>query len=156
MSPKLFLQRAVDPGLALLPSYMTCDCSRVILMSIAGQETNWAARIQSGGGPAHGYWQFQIEGVNEVIEKQGPLANAVLKTLDIPITEAYAAVQYNDLVACVFARLLLWNDPAALPAWGDLAGSFGYYNRNWRPGKPDQTRWGPAYSSSMNAIQALR
>lgn len=151
MSPRLFLQRVVEPGLALLPGYMVSAQARVALMAIAGQESNWAARAQTNG-PARGYWQFEPAGADAVLKTQALLALAVLATLDIPASQVMPAIQYNDAVACVFARLLLWGDPAALPAIGDASGCWGYYTRNWRPGKPDETRWGPAYSMACSTV----
>ncbi len=156
MSPRLFLLRVIEPGLALLPTYMVCNQSRVALMAIAGQESNWAARQQVGG-PAVGYWQFEESGITEVIAKQGHLVQVVLGTLDIPILDlpvpaAHAAIQYNDPLACAFARLLLWSDPEPLPAIGDTATCWQYYERLWRPGKPDVTRWAPAYAMAVSTV----
>jgi hypothetical protein len=155
LSPRLFLLRCIEPGLSLLPGYMVCDQSRVQLMSIAGVETNWAARaqkVEDGPPPALGYWQFQADGVAGVLEAQRSLMTAVCATLDIPPTSIWSAIQYNDPLACVVARLLLWSDREALPAIGDANGGFDYYVRNWRPGKPDKTRWGPAYSTACSTV----
>jgi hypothetical protein len=152
MSPKLFLLRAVEPGLSLLPGYMVSDTARVLLMAIAGQESNWEARAQSNDGPALGYWQFQIEAVNQVISAQFPLASAVLTTLNVKVVEAHAALQYNDPLACAFARLLLWDDPAPLPAIGSELALWTYYLRVWKPGKPDITRWSGAYAAAISTL----
>ena len=153
MSPRNFLLRCVEPGLALLPAYMTSDMARVLLMAIAGQESGWSARAQVGG-PALGYWQFEQAGVDGVMSVTASLAAAVLSTLDLLRPNAYAALEYNDPLACAFARLLLWSDAAPLPAIGDAAGGWDYYVRNWRPGKPDQTRWGPAYATAVQTVGA--
>ena len=154
MSPRLFFLRCVEPGLALLPGYMVSDQARVALMAIAGQESNWAARTQGNDGPARGYWQFEPAGVAGVSNdtRTGPLLAATLSTLDLVGSSPYTVIQYNDPLACVVARLLLWSDPAALPAIGDANGCFDYYVRNWKPGKPDQTRWGPAYATACSTV----
>jgi hypothetical protein len=154
LSPRNFLLRVVEPGLSLLPGYMVNDQARVALMAIAGQESNWSARTQGNDGPARGYWQFEPAGVAGVAthpNTMGLLA-ATLSTLDLAGTSAYAAIQYNDPLACVIARLLLWSDPAALPAVEDASGCWDYYVRNWRPGKPDETRWTAAYATACSAV----
>ena len=154
MSPLNFFVRAVQPGLSLLPGYMVTDQARVALMAIAGQESNWSARTQGNDGPARGYWQFEPAGVAGVATNPstaGVLAS-VLATLDLAGTSAYAAIQYNDPLACVIARLLLWSDPEALPAVGDASTCWAYYVRNWRPGKPDETRWTAAYATACSTV----
>ena len=156
MSPRLFLLRVVEPGLQLLPGYMVSDAARVMLMAIAGQETNWSARIQANDGPARGYWQFEPGGVAAVLNdpRAAPIVATAAATMDLAGFPAYTVIQYNDQMACVFARLLLWSDAAPLPAIGDANGSWNYYSRCWRPGKPDDTRWGPAYSMACSTVSA--
>ena len=156
MSPRNFLLRVVEPGLSLLPGYMVADQARVALMAIAGQESNWAARTQGNDGPARGYWQFEPAGVAGVATHPNTigLLAATLSTLDLAGTSAYAAIQYNDPLACVIARLLLWSDPEPLPAVGDASTCFDYYVRNWKPGKPDETRWGAAYATACATVAA--
>jgi hypothetical protein len=155
----LFRLLCVEPGLILLPDYMTTNEARVLLLAIAGQESNWAARAQvmiDGSEPAAlGYWQFQQDGVAGVATGvvSGPLLQSVTAILNIQ-TDVWAALQYNDPLACVVARLCLWNDPLRLPAVGDAAGAWAYYARNWRPGKPDQTRWGTAYATAVAIVEA--
>ena len=153
MSPRLFLLRAVEPGLALLPGYMISDSARVMLMAIAGQESNWANRAQVGG-PARGYWQFEQAAVEAVLSQTSSLAQAVLDTCNIPITDAMTAIQYNDPLACAFARLLLWFDPAPLPMIGNVTAGFDYYQRCWRPGKPDAARWRTIYPTAASTCTA--
>lgn len=155
MSPRLFLLRVVEPGLSLLPGYMVSDQARVALMAIAGQETNWAARTQIGG-PARGYWQFEPNGVNAVSAhpKTIGLVASVLSTLDLIGAPIYTVIQYNDPLACVMARLLLWADPDALPSTEDADGCFEYYVRNWKPGKPDDSRWGDIYATACSTVAA--
>jgi hypothetical protein len=131
---------------------MTSTEARLMLMAIAGQETNWDARCQSGGGPALSYWQFEPIGCQGVMETEPTLARAVLETSDIPETEAHASLQYHDAAACAFARLLLWSDPAELPLIGDEDGAWDFYLRCWRPGKPDRDRWTPAYDTATTIV----
>jgi hypothetical protein len=154
MSPRNFMLRVIEPGLALVPGYMACDQSRVLLMAIAGQESNWSARAQSGDGGALGYWQFQQDGVAGVLDgvASGAVLRSIIATLDVPQTSVWSALQYNDPLACAVARLCLWNDPAALPAIGEIDGAWDYYVRNWRPGKPDRSRWDAAYATALSGL----
>jgi hypothetical protein len=155
MSPKLFLQRAIEPGLSLLPGYMVSDAARVALLAIAGVETNWSKRAQvvsEGPPPAVSYWQFQSNGLAGVMTAHGSLLSAACATLDIPPAEAWQAIRYNDALACAAARLLLWSDPEALPEVGDVTACWNYYLHNWRPGKPDETRWKPVYTTACNTV----
>lgn len=156
MSPLNFLLRVVEPGLSLLPGYMVSDQARIALMAIAGQESGWSARAQGNDGPARGYWQFEPAGVAAVAahpNTMGLLAS-VLSTLDLVGPSPYSVIQYNDPLACVIARLLLWSDPEALPAIDDADGCWGYYVRNWKPGKPDDTRWSAAYATACSTVAA--
>jgi len=153
MSPRLFLSRCVEPGLLLLPGYMVSDAARVMLLAIAGQECNLQHRAQLGGS-ARGYWQFEQGGVDAVLRVLPVLAQMVLDTLDIASGEALLAIKFNDPLACAFARLLLWADPAPLPAVGNELAAWTYYLRNWKPGKPDITRWGTAYATAVSTVQA--
>ena len=69
------------------------------------------------------------------------------------------ALVYNDSLAFAVARLLLWTDPAALPAVGDADAALAYYARNWRPqwwerGMPEPGRWAGSYAEAMDAVAA--
>ena len=157
MSPRNFLVRAIEPGLALVPGYMVSDAARVLLMAIAGQEMGLSQRAQivaSGPPPGLGYWSFQADGTADVMQRQPSLMAAICATLDVPTTSVWTALQYNDALACAVARLCLWTDPAPLPAIGDQAGGWNYYLTNWRPGRPDQSRWGAAYGVAQATVAA--
>ena len=154
MSPRNFLVRAIEPGLALVPGYMVSDAARVLLMAIAGQESGLSARAQVDGS-ALGYWQFEQSGLADVRMRAPSVMESVCSTLDIPdSTGIWAALQWNDALACVVARLCLWLDPAPLPVIGDASGAWDYYVRNWRPGKPGTDRWASAYTTAVAAVGA--
>lgn len=152
MAPRLFLLHVIEPGLALLPSYMTSNQSRVQLLSIASQESSLRFRHQLGGGTAVGYWQFQQDGVAGVLQALPSLAQSVLDACDVSVAEAYNAIQYHDPIACAFARLLLWSDPTPLPAIGNSSGAYSCYCKNWRPGRPDETRWHADYATACSTV----
>lgn len=137
------------------------DRARLLLLAIAGQESGWSARIQSGNGPAHGFWQFERGG-----GVTGVLASPSTRTMALKACNAAVpgltftgdvwnllATPPGDHLAVAFARLLLWSDPARLPAQGDVAEAWDVYYRNWRPGKPDQDRFTDRYDGAMKAMK---
>lgn len=157
MKPDLFLSAIVDPTLKWLASSLKIpvnDQARVLVMTIAGQESAWKYRRQIGG-PARSFWQFERHGgVAEVFQKQPDKLSAVCAVAEIPFDPdtVYEAMAWNDLLACSMARLLLWGDPAPLPALGDKEGAWDTYILNWRPGAPHHDTWSGLYDQSVAAI----
>lgn len=94
-------------------------------------------------GPATGFWQFEKNGgVAGVMGHHltADIARQVATAAGVPwdrdaIWRALAT-EAGDQLAAAFARLLLYTDPAALPAAAEAAEeeAFSYYLRNWRPG----------------------
>ena len=123
-----------------------------MLLSIQGQETDFRARLQSGG-PARGLWQFERLGVLGVYQHPtaGPILRAVADELLIErtIPAIHDAIHHQDHLACALARLLLWTDPKPLPSL--MGDGWAYYLRNWRPGKPHPDAW----ASNWNRASAL-
>jgi hypothetical protein len=161
MTPTEFDQHVIAPGFALLPARLTSAPARALLIAIAGQESGWSARTQAGGGPAHSYFQCERAGgvAGCFSGAARPTLAAVCKTLDIAfnVDTIYAAIVWNDALACVLARLILWCDPAPLPAIPAREGeAWAYYERTWRPGKPDRTRWPGAYAAGIQVVSEAR
>lgn len=171
MTPEAFYSRIVEPTLQYMagsPSIAipVTDAARVLVMTIAGQESRWENRRQIGIGQYHpqsigarGYWQFESTwggpvALNDVMQKTPVQLATVCKMLEIPTDELtlYEACAWNDTLACAMARLLLWVDPAPLPAVGDKEGAWQYYLRNWRPGAPHRSTWDGLYDQSLAAI----
>lgn len=124
-----------------------------MLLAIALQESRIQHRVQVGG-PAHGYWQFESGGgVKGVLAhpSSSQLARSICYELNYNADQPtiYAKITDNDLLACVFARLLLFTDPKPLPSLGDQNGAWEYYRRNWRPGKPHPQTWPGRYAEAM-------
>lgn len=167
MTPSEFLSTILDPGLVwcgavehwTIPSD---DRARVLMLAIAGQEGGWKYRVQQGNGPAHGFWQFErAGGVAGVLNNHATagMANAACEAAGLlvpsPATAwGLMASEKGDNLAVAFARLLLWSDPAPLPALGEQDACWSYYERNWRPGKPGPDRWPANYQAAMTAVQS--
>ncbi|KAF1008981.1 MAG: hypothetical protein GAK28_00613 [Luteibacter sp.] len=142
ISPADALAKIIDPTSALLPGVPWDDRVAVAILAIGLQEGGKDGQIayrQQISGPARGPWMFeQGGGVHGVMTHQATakLAGQLLARRGVPKTErsAYLALAGDDLLACGFARLLLYSDPAPLPNLGYAEGMWNYYLRNWRPG----------------------
>ena len=152
------LGRVVLPAAyGLLPNVMNTRAATVLLLAIALQESKCEHRRQVNG-PARGFWQFEHGGgvFGVMVHKDSAAIMAgVLKTLRYTpddSREAYAAIEHNDTLAAVFARLLLWTDPAPLPSVGEADRSWDYYRRNWRPGRPHEENWRNNYAEAMAVL----
>jgi len=160
-----FLRTILDPGLAVLahalpPTDRAAWRSpqlRVLLLAIAGQETEWTHRRQIGSDAARGFWQFQrADGLRMVLNRPSTAyrASAVIRLLSLPHDEAtlFEAIAWNDALAVVCARLLLWTDAAAIPSIADEHGAWLYYLRLWRPGKPRPDDWKLRHNLAAAAV----
>lgn len=153
------LRAVIEPGLALLPSRMDSDPARVMLLAIGLQESRLTYRRQIGG-PARGLWQFERGGgVVGVLRHKASadLADSVCAERGVEPTpeRVYAALEFDDLLACAFARLLLWTDSRPLPAMNaNPEAAWQYYIRNWRPGKPHRQTWDRFHAEAVDAVRA--
>lgn len=153
MNLKQIHQSAIVPALALLPARMNSKEALVMLYAIGLQESKFEHRRQMGNGPARGFWQFERNGgVAGVLRHKSSQIHALAACKSRGLTDlkeselikghtpnsiverAYHALERDDVLAAVFARLLLWTDPKALPALGDVDRAFNLYIRTWRPG----------------------
>ena len=160
MTPNLFAEIALAPALRLLPPVMDTPAARAQLLATALQESRLDHRRQVGG-PAHGYFQFEKGGgVRGVLTHASTYQQArqICVLLDVDQTgdlenEVYEAVVYNDILACVFARLLLWTLPSSLPARGAAPEGWNQYVAAWRPGKPHRSTWDIYFHSAWEIVE---
>lgn len=164
MDPGTFLTDIIDDGLAFVAGLggpQPSDDARRLMLCIALQESgpNLEARYQNSPsaspGPARGWWQFeQGGGVAGVLQHAASRTMAAEACAGVTVVAQAAAVwraiEGNDLLACTFARLLLWTDPRPLPAAEEPA--WEYYLRNWRPGKPHRAAWGPNWRTASETV----
>lgn len=156
MTPKLFLDVAVTPALALLPEAMRSAEAKSLILSICLHESSLRHRRQRNG-PARGYGQFEPgphAAIQEVLtnQKTAAHAEALCARIDIqPTWEAvYDAIEYHDLLMAGMARLLLWTIPRPLPKEAEADEAYRQYLEAWKPGRrrPDdwpadhRTAWG--------------
>lgn len=153
-----FDQKILTPALALLPAKMDTPQARVMLITIALQESRLNARTQMGNGPARGLLQFEkgggVKGVMTHSAVKGLTAH-VCAVRGVPF-EPYAiwtALATDDVFAAALARLLLWTDPGPLPARDDPdAGWKLYAVRVWRPGKPHPETWRGYWDNAVQSV----
>lgn len=136
---------------ALLPPRMDTPAARAMVIAIALQESRFEERRQllDDGkiGAARGLWQFELGGgITGVLSHPATRAHVrrVLEELRYhdPSPEAcYAAVEHNDVLAAVFARLNLWWLPGRLPHVDEPNKGWAQYLDAWRPGKPREHTW---------------
>lgn len=145
ITPADLLHRVVRPTLAALARDHriphTAAAERV-LIAYAGQEGGWRWRRQvladGTGGPASGRWQFERGGgVRGVMTHTASRAVAQAEVAKRGIVwddhAVWRALEHDDGLACVFARLLLWTDPQPVPD-NEAAAWAAYAERLWRPG----------------------
>jgi hypothetical protein len=147
--------QTITEALGLLPTAMSSPQAAVLLGAIGAQESEWIYRQQIGG-PAHSFWMFEENGIRAVMTHPSSHDYAAdLCThfgLAFSVESVYTEMLTNDLLACAFARLLLWDDVHTLPALGDVQGSWQYYLENWRPGRPRPLDWPANYQAAWEAF----
>jgi len=142
----------INPAALLLPASMDSSRARVMLIAIALQESRFTHRLQIMG-PARGFWQFERAGgtlgvLQHAASKKHAFEACAVRSC-LPNSRAvYMQIATDDLLACCFARLLLYTDPRPLPQIGDIEGSWQYYLNNWRPGKPHRRTWNELYDEA--------
>lgn len=147
----------IPAALALLPPTMTSPEAQAMLLAIGFQESRFATRRQIGG-PARGFWQFELAGgvagvLTHPVTK--PTIDHVLDELRYPpaASACYDAIEHNDVLAAIFARLLLYTAPARLPGPYDADRAWRIYEDTWRPGKPHHESWVNSYARAWALVE---
>ncbi|MDM1697082.1 hypothetical protein HX099_10495 [Thiopseudomonas alkaliphila] len=153
---KNVIQTAIEPALALLPARMKSKKAVVMMLAIGLQESRFIHRRQIKG-PARGLWQFEsgggVRGVLNFHTTAHLAKNIALERIGTADRAAiYNALEHDDVLAAVFARLLLWTDPRSLPVLGDVQAAWDLYLRTWRPGKPHRHTWDALYQQALKAV----
>lgn len=133
-------------ALSLLPPRMDTPAARRMILAIGLQESRFEHRRQISG-PARGFLQFERSGVLGVIRHPATwphLRSAVVALQYEPEMAGddiglHAAIEHNDVLACVIARLNLWWLPQPLATTQD--DGWEQYRAAWRPGKPHPESW---------------
>lgn len=172
MTTLAYLRDAVIPAAALLlPELMRSSQATAMLLAIALQESG-ALHRQQVHGPARGFWQFELNGIISVclhpatqphlmpalatlrypFDVKTPEGGMDLNALKATVNALHQAVEHNDVLACIFARLNLWwlRDP--LPERCHPDDGYRQYLDSWRPGKPKEKTWAANFQTAWDAI----
>lgn len=141
----------IEPALAWLPPKMTSPEAKVMLLATGLQESRFIHRWQvlndpDVKGPARSFWQMERNGgVNGVLTHPAvrDLAAAACARQGVPAEKmaVWLAIENDDFLAAVFARLLYWTAPGALPRVTQTDAAWALYLGTWRPGKPKPDTW---------------
>lgn len=163
MSPRDLASLVIRPTLAWMSDIsgerFDAPEAEQLLLAIALQESSCMHRTQLIG-PAHGFWQFDSSLTVKIVSEH----KATQKTLRTFVgrlsyafgdhAEIFEAIKDNDILACVFARELLYTDPKPLPTTTDAGSGWDYYYRNWRPGKPRPNDWADNWMDAKQVLTA--
>jgi len=157
----LILRYTLPAAYALLPPAMASREASALLLAIGLQESGFLTRRQRLGGPARGFWQFERGGgVHGVLTHpavafhiEAACSALVYRTPSgIREHELHAAIEHNDVLACVFARLLLWTLPDPLPGRDASGLGWAMYLSAWRPGRPHSDTWPAHYAEAWARV----
>lgn len=153
------LNIVIVPGLKLLHPNMDSRPARAMLLTIGQQEGDrFTARRQYQDGPARSFYQFErgggVAGVLQHRATKNIISNVLdrLQYNDHSPEYCHAAIEHNDALATVFARLLLYTLPAELPERGEHMYSWSQYLSAWRPGHPRRDKWDEYYDLAWAAV----
>lgn len=150
----------------LPPAMMKSPRAWAMLLAIGLQESKFLDRRQVVDkakmtfGPARGFWQFERAGGTAGVlhhPKTRDVAIGVLRELRYPNIhsprDAHYVLHDNDLLACCFARLLLWTVPGALPTRDNPLDGWRQYLEGWRPGAPHPRSWDGYYREAWDRVE---
>lgn len=164
MSPLRLLNLAIVPALAELARCGIPDTldARRFLLAIALQESGLVHRRQvtAGGtesGPAVSFWQFeQGGGCKGVLThyRVAPTMRTLCADFNVQPTPAglWEAMRYQDIVAAIAARLLLYTLPSKLATTAEAG--WAQYLAAWRPGKPHPQTWASNWEQATTTVGA--
>lgn len=164
MTPELFLSTGIVPALAYLRGHGIPDtlAARRIILTICMQESGIRHRRQVGSdgtesGPAASYAQFEKSGGCKGVLTHRGVKEIMLKACaDFNLTPTpeglWEAMRYNDVIACIAARLLIYTLPKSLPDTEEEG--WAQYLSAWRPGKPKPDKWSTYWSAADLIVKA--
>lgn len=150
------LHHSLKAAFEILPVEMYSARALQLLYAIGWQESRFENRRQIGG-PARGFWQFEMGGGVRGVMSYSSTANLVPQVLDtlqypkdLNAKGIYTAIEHNDILAACLARLLLWTLPDTLPNIDDPNKGWEQYKAAWRPGKPHPKTWLTAWAHATS------
>ena len=155
----LTFRHTIPAAYSLLPDRLRSPEATVMLLAIGLQESKFAHRRQMPKGPARGFWQFERAGGVEGVLNHASTGKTIRNALEglryrstMDAYQCHTAIEHNDVLACCFARLLLWTLPDALPGRLDVEKGWAQYIKAWRPGKPHISAWPENYAMAWSLV----
>ena len=164
MTPELLLSTGIVPALTYLRGHGIPDvlAARRFMLAIAMQESGLRHRRQVGqdgteSGPAASFAQFEKNGGCKGVLTHRGVKDIMLKACaDFNLTPTpeglWEAMRYNDVVAGIAWRLLIYTLPKSLPQ--NPEEGWGQYLSAWRPGKPHPEKWPTIWSAAELIVKA--
>jgi hypothetical protein len=157
MTPEFINQWIFPAAFSLLPPDYDTPAARRLMIAIGLQESRFKARRQMGQGPARSFWQFERIGVEGLLVKVDK-AKTASRLADIAtflgcrpvVDDIHAAIEHNDILSAVCARLLLFTHADPIPTTQDAA--WAYYLKLWRPGKAKPDTWAEHWQTASELI----
>ena len=158
MTPELLLSTGIVPALTYLRGHGIPDtlAARRMILAIAMQESGLRHRRQvsadgTESGAASSFVQFEKGGGCKGVLTHRGVKDIMLKACaDFNLTPTpeglWEAMRYNDVIACIAARLLLFTLPNRLPETQEQG--WLQYLDAWRPGKPHPEKWPTIWSAA--------
>lgn len=156
------------PALMMLPETMRSDRAKVLLCAITLQEDPEGHRFQvldrkdlTKKGPARGLLQFELGGGVAAVMRRGapsePWASMVCETRGVKWDRRtiWENLEFDDVLAFAFGRLLLLNLPQALPSPTDAHKAWAQYVEAWGPGKPHPEKWPENHAEAVAFVATL-
>jgi len=165
MTPEEFYTKVLKSGLdkvaRFAPQLPRNRGVEVLMMSIAGTESNWTDRVQIPSGAAHGLFQMQLNTIEEIMANPASKALFELGMDDFGINNRTAehlfgiiATIQGDHMAVFLARLDLWCNPHPIPFADEEELLFAYYRDTWRPAHADRHRFALRYAQALPVVPA--
>lgn len=162
MTPLRLLTTAIIPALQELQLCGIPDTpdARRFLLAIALQESALSHRRQviAGGdeaGPAASFWQFESGGGCKGVLTHFQVAQCMRRlcsefNVNATPQGLWEAMRYNDIIAAIAARLLVYTLPDKLPTTPEQG--WEQYTDAWRPGKPHPHTWAKAWATATTTV----
>lgn len=154
----------IPAAMRVLGPQYDSPAARAMLLAIGLQESRFIYRAQVRG-PARGFFQFERGGgVHGVLNHPASTIAALqsMATLRYIVpgekmadteTRVHALLEHNDVLAAVFARLLLWTLPGQLARRQEPATAWAQYVSAWSPGKPHRETWDAFFAEAWDRVE---
>lgn len=151
--PAQFLEHVIRPTLdhlAVAEPRLGTEASARLLLGTAIAESNLAALVQHGGGPALSMFQIEPATFDDVYKRYlwaRPRFMNVVRDLRLPALTPMEQLPANPFFACAIARFKYWMAPKPLPDADDIDALGAYWKAvyNTPKGAGTASHWAYLY-----------